>query len=119
MADQNPTGRGAAVALNLPVDQIRFLRSTFKSARAGIYDELREYPGQLGEPSRLRREVVVYGRLLTALDELVVFPDPDLRDVVSDLAKIIDDSNEYGRVVAEHGALHGLLDQLGGNGVVL
>ena len=36
MADENPTGPGAAVALNLPADQVRFLRSTFKSARAGI-----------------------------------------------------------------------------------
>jgi hypothetical protein len=31
MADENPTGRGTAVALNLPADQICFLRSTFKS----------------------------------------------------------------------------------------
>jgi hypothetical protein len=114
MADENPTGPGAAVALNLPADQIRFLRSTFKSARAGIYDELREYPGQLGEPGRLRREAVVYGRLLTALDELVIVPDRDVRDVVGDLAGVIDTGNEYGRVIAEHEALHGLLSQLGG-----
>jgi len=114
MADENPTGPGVAVALNLPADQIRFLRSTFKSARAGIYDELREYPGQLGEPGRLRREVLVYGRLLAALDELVIVPDRDVRDVLGDLAGIIDSSNEYSRVIAEHEALHGLLDQLGG-----
>jgi len=114
MADENPTGPGAAVALNLPADQIRFLRSTFKSARAGIYDELREYPGQLREPARLRREIVLYGRLLTALDELVIVPDREVRDVVGDLAGIIDSGNEYSRVVAEHEALHGLLDQLDG-----
>jgi hypothetical protein len=119
MADQNSTSTGTAVALNLPADHVRFLRSTFKSARAGIYDELREYPGQLGEPSRLRREAIVYGRLLTALDELVIVPDADVHVVLGDLAKIIDDSNEYGRVIAEHGALHGLLDQLGGSGVAL
>ena len=113
MADQNPTGRRPAVALNLPADQIRFLRCTFKSARAGIYDELREYPGQLREPARLRREVVVYGRLLTALDELVIVPD---RDVLGDLAGIIDSGNEYSRVVAEHEALQELLDQLDGGG---
>jgi hypothetical protein len=114
MADENPTGPGTAVALNLPADRIRFLRSTFKSARAGIYDELREFPGQLGEPGRLRREALVYGRLLTALDELVIVPDADVHVVLGDLAKIIDESNEYSRVVAEHEALHGLLDQLGG-----
>jgi len=114
MADENPTGRGAAVALDLPADQARFLRSTFRSAQAGIRDELREYPKQLNEPSRLRHEEATYGRLLAALDELVIVPDPDVRGVVGDLAHVIDSGNEYCRVVTEHEALHGLLDQLGG-----
>lgn len=64
----------------------------------------------------MRREVVVYGRLLTALDELVIVPDRDVRDVLGDLAGIIDSGNEYRRVVAEHEALQGLLDQLDGGG---
>jgi hypothetical protein len=112
MADQNPTGRGSAVALNLPADQVRFLRGLFKSARAGIRQELKEYPKQLKEPARLRREEAAYGRLLAALDELVIVPDADVRDVLGDLVGIIDRSNEYRRVVAEHEALHGLLDQI-------
>ena len=115
MADQNPTGRGAAVALDLPVDHIRFLRGVFEKARDGINDELEEFPDQL-DPKRLHREHAVYGRLLTALDELVIVPDRDVSDVVGDLAGVIDGSNEYGRVVAEHEALHGLLDQLKGGG---
>jgi hypothetical protein len=114
MADQNPTGRGAAVALKIPVDQVRFLRSTFRSAQAGIRDELREYPKQLKEPTRLRREEDAYGRLLVALDECVIVPDSDVRVVVRDLAKIIDGSNEYERVITEHEALHGLLGQIAG-----
>jgi hypothetical protein len=44
-----------------------------------------------------------------ALDELVIVPDADVRDVLGDLAGIIDRSNEYRRVVCEHEALHGLL----------
>jgi hypothetical protein len=116
MADENPTGRGSAVALSIPADQARFLRGTFRSARAGIRDELREYPKQLKEPTRLRREEAAYGRLLAALDELVIVPDNDLRTVLSDLAQVIDSGNEYPRVVTEHEALHGLLDQLGGGG---
>ena len=44
MADENPTGRDAAVALKLPADHVCFLRSTFRSAKAGIRDELKEYP---------------------------------------------------------------------------
>lgn len=112
MAGENPTGRGAAVALSIPADHARFLRSTFRSARAGIRDELREYPKQLKEPSRLRREEAAYGRLLTALDELVIVPNADARDVLGDLSEMIDKSNEYTRVVSEHDALYGLLDQI-------
>ena len=114
MAGENPTGRGAAVALKISADQIRFLRSTFRSAQAGVSDELREYPKQLKEPARLRREGAAYGRLLAALDELVIVPDPDVCGVVRDLAQVIDSGNEYRRVVTEHEALHGLLDQLRG-----
>jgi hypothetical protein len=114
MAGQNPTGRGAAVALDLPVEHIRFLRGVFEQARDGISDELEEFPDQL-DLKRLHREHAVYGRLLTALDELVIVPDHDVRDVVGDLAGVIDRSNEYERVVSEHEALHRLLDQLKGD----
>jgi hypothetical protein len=114
IADQNPTGRGAAVALKLPADHIRFLRETFTIARAGVRDELKDYPKQLKDPDYLRREVVVYGRLLAALDELVIVPDADMLVILADLAQVIDAGNEYSRVLAEHEALHGLLDQLSG-----
>ena len=117
MADENPTGRGFAVALNIPADQVGFLRGLFTSARAGVRQELKEYPDQLKEPARLRREDAAYGRLLAALDELVIIPDDGLRAVLGDLAKIIDSGNEYSRVVAEHEALHGLLGQLKGGEV--
>jgi hypothetical protein len=113
MADQNPTGHGAAVALHVPADHVRFLRSTFEKARAGVKDELEEFPDRL-DPKRLEREEAVYARLLVALDELVIVPDRDTRDLLSDLAGIVDRANEYSRVVEEHEALHGLLEQLGG-----
>jgi hypothetical protein len=113
MADQNPTGRGAAVALDLPVDHVRFLRGVFEKASDGISDELEEFPDQL-DPKRLHREHAAYGRLLRALDELVIVPDHDVCDVVGDLAGVIDRSNEYERVISEHEALHRLLDQLKG-----
>lgn len=113
MADENPTGRGSAVALSISADQARFLRSTFEKARAGVKDELEEFPDQL-DPKRLEREEAAYARLTAALDELVIVPDRDVRHLLSDLAGIIDTGNEYSRVVAEHEALHGLLAQLGG-----
>ena len=114
MATDNPTGRGAAVALKLPADHIRFLRGVFEKARDGIDDELKEFSAQL-DPKRLHREHAAYGRLLTALDELVIVPDRDARDVVGDLIQVIDQGNEYERVLCEHEALHGLLAQLGGS----
>lgn len=116
MADENPTGSGKAVALKLPADHVRFLRDTFGDAHAGVRDEL-ENSKRLRDPDRLRREKAVYGRLLAALDELAIVPDHDVREVLASLAQIIDASNEYERVVAEHEALHGLLDQIkGGEG---
>jgi hypothetical protein len=114
MANTNPTGRGAAVALSIPADQVRFLRSTFEQARAGVCEELREHPGSPSRARTLGREEAAYGRLLTALEECVIVPDDDVRVVVGDLAKMIDGSNEYERVVSEHEALHDLLGQIGG-----
>jgi hypothetical protein len=113
MADQNPTGSGAAVALELPADHVRFLRGVFEKARDGIKDELEEFPDQL-DPKCLHREHAVYGCLLTAMDELEIVPDADTHLVLTDLAKVIDAGNEFSRVVAEHTALHDLLVQLGG-----
>ncbi len=113
MADQNPTGRGSAVVLSIPADQAHFLRSTFEKARAGVKDELEEFPDHL-DPERLQREEAAYTRLLAALDELVIVPDRDALDVLGDLAGIIDEGNEYRRVASEHEALHGLLAQLRG-----
>jgi hypothetical protein len=113
MADQNPTGSGAAVALELPANHVRFLRGTFEKARAGVKDELEEFPDQL-DPERLQREEAVYARLLAALDELVIVPDQDVLDVLGDLAQVIDQGNEHHRIIAEHEALHGLLAQLRG-----
>jgi hypothetical protein len=112
MASDNPTGRGASVALTVPVDQARFLRGIFKAAREGVRDELTSFPEKLRDPSRLRCEEAAYGRLLAALDTGVIVPDRDVRDVLGDLARVIDAENEYGRVIVEHEALHGLLGQL-------
>jgi hypothetical protein len=112
MANENPKGRGAAVALKLPVDHVRFLRDVFEQAHDGVRDELREYPESLKDPERLRREDAAYGLLLTSLDEPVIVPSPDVLAILADLATMIDAGNEHARVVTEHEALNGLLDQL-------
>ncbi len=112
MANENPMGRGAAVALQFPAGHVRFLRETFKDALDGVRDE-RAHAKRPKDPDRLRREEAAYGRLLAALDGLVIVPDDEVREVVAALAQVIDTSNEYERVVAEHEALHGLLAQIG------
>ena len=112
MADQDPTRRGASVALNLPDDHVRFLRGVFTDARVGLRDELTEHRDDLKDPERLSREEAAYGRVLVALVEMAVVADAELLGVVSNLADVIDRSNEYDRVVMEHEALHGFLDQL-------
>ncbi len=113
MADRNPTGRGVAVALQFPAGHVRFLRETFEDALDGVRDELANAK-RPKDPNHLRREEAAYGRLLAALDELVIVPDDEVRAVLTNLARIIDGSNEYARVVAEHEALYGLLGQIGG-----
>lgn len=114
MADTDPTAGGWTVALTISPEDRRFLRLTFEMAREGIRDELTEHPDRLREPVRVRRESAVYGRLIDALDTGRIAPDRDARDLLRHLADVIDQGNEYERVIAEHETLHGLLDQLGG-----
>ncbi len=113
MADENPTGAGDAVALTIPAKHRKFLRDLFEIARAGIREELAQYPKQLQEPRRLHREEAVYEKLLETLDTGSIVPGRDVRDVLRDLAEIYDRENEYERVVSEHEALHGLLGSAG------
>jgi len=111
MADSDPTGDGSTVALNLPADHVRFLRETLQDAREGVRDEL-AHAKRPKDPGRLRREEAAYGRLLAALDGLPIVPDDEVREVVGNLAQIIDTSNEYERVTAEHEAFANLIGQI-------
>lgn len=112
MARTNPTGDGVLVALTIPPDDGRFLRGVFTMARDGIRDELTEYPKELREPARLHREEAAYERLLAALDAGEIVADGEVLRVLTDLAEMIDRTNEYERVVAEHAALLGVRDQI-------
>lgn len=114
MSCPKPTEDGNVVVLAIPTKQRKFLRDLFEIARNGIREELAQYPKQLKEPHRLHREEVVYDKLLASLDTGSIVPDRNVRDVLRDLAQIYDRANEYKRVVSEHEALHGLLDQLTG-----
>jgi hypothetical protein len=104
------------VALTVSTEHRDFLRGIFEAARGGICDELAEYPDQLREPRQLHREEAVYDALLAALDSGSIVAAADICQVLSDLAKIIDDDNEYERIVIEHHALYGLLGQIEAEG---
>lgn len=114
MANQNPTGDGDAAVLTIPAKHRKFLRRVFEMARDGIRQERDEFPKTLREPTRLAREETVYGKLLAALDGEQIHVDADVRDVLTDLALMIDRENEYRRVIAEHEALLGLREQVAG-----
>jgi hypothetical protein len=114
MANQNPTGGGAIVALTLRSKDRKFLRGFFTDAREGIRDDLTHFPDRVKDPVRLQREEAVYEALLAALDSGSLAVSGDIRCVLCDLALMIDRENEYERVVAEHAALLGIRQQITG-----
>jgi hypothetical protein len=113
MAKQNPTGSGAIALAVSPKDR-KFLYGVFTGVREGVRDDLASFPDQVRNPATLRREEAAYEALLVALDSGSLIVSGDIRCVLCDLALTIDRENEYDRVVAEHAALLGLRDQLGG-----
>jgi hypothetical protein len=100
------------LTLRIPRRDAEFLRRVFEMALDGIRDELESYPEDLREPTHLGREEGIYAALLAALDGESIAPDRHLREVLRDLAEMIDRENEYERVVAEHAALLGLHKQI-------
>lgn len=112
MAEFDLTNDKAPVQLDVPRRDRMFLKEVLTMARDGVREELREHGERLREPRRLRREEAAYERLLRAVDEQRVFPDPELCGVLDELADIVDGSNEYVRVMAEHKAMRGLLAAL-------
>jgi hypothetical protein len=88
------------------------LRGLFKSARAGVRQELKEYPDQLKEPARLRREDAAYGRLLAALDELVVVSTTICEPSWATSQRSSTAATSTAGLSPSTRALHGLLGQL-------
>jgi hypothetical protein len=109
MATDHPT----AWPLRTPERHRAFLSETFRLGHAAIAESL-EHPDRLPDPDRQRREAGAYERLTEALRTGSIVPDPDVRGVVGELLDATDEANEFPRAFAEHAALVGLLDQLGG-----
>jgi hypothetical protein len=112
MPNPDPTGRGHAVALSIPATHAEFLRRTFSAVQSGLLDDLASHPERLRDPACSRREADAFGRLLAAIDTSACVRDAEVCSVLGDLARSVDEANEYERVTAEHAALRRLIDQL-------
>lgn len=112
MAGNDPTKDTAPVSLDVCGRGRKFLQELFEMARDGVREELRAHGQRVSSPGLLRRELAAYERLLDGLDRRQLEPHPDLVAILNELAEVVDESNEYRRVVAEHEALHGLIDSL-------
>ena len=114
MSCSQPTGGTEAVALDLPDPQRKILRSTLTSCLEGVNEDLKQ-PERLSVRVDVEREAGAYGRLLAALDAgEITIPDEAARQAVEALALAIEKDTDYRQLVAEHDALFGLLDLLGG-----
>jgi hypothetical protein len=112
MADGNPTGGGRMALLDLPPKHVTILRRTLSDSLAGVRDDLKA-PERMPSPAKATREAAAYKRLLRALSYgWIKLPDEAAREAVAAIAAASDKQNEYEAVVAEHDALHGLLDRL-------
>ncbi len=117
MADQNPTGGGQAVPLDLPAPQVVLLRQTLTSCLVGVKGDLAR-ADEIPNADKARKEASAYWRLLRGLRRgEVVVPDEPAREAVATIAAEADRENNYAGVVAEHDALHGLLGVLEGGAV--
>jgi hypothetical protein len=112
MANENPTGGGAAVALRLPPPPSAFLQQALAGIQAGLVGDLAEFPDGLRDPDRTRQEADACGRLLAAFESGAIVPDRNVVAVLTDAAWANDEGNEYERVVFEHRAFCGLLAQV-------
>jgi len=111
MADSNPTGPGATVALTMQSHHVSFLKGVLETCKRGVEGDLAS-AGSHPNRERAEREAAAYGHLLRSLDSRAIVPDVNVIEVVERLAESVDTENDYDRAVREHRALCGLLGQL-------
>lgn len=115
MANQNPTGDGSAVALEISPRNVAILRPILEMVRDGARDDFSTAP-LAARPEVARADEHAYRVLRAALDRGTIVPAPHICRALGELAESIDEANEYERVVAEHDALVDLRRQVCGVG---
>lgn len=114
MSCSQPTGGSEAVALDLPDSQRKILRSTLTDCLEGVSGDLK-HPERLPDAEKAQRESDAYRRLLAALDAgEITLPDEAAREAVEVMVVAVEEDTNYWEIIAEHDALFGLLDLLGG-----
>jgi len=112
MADQNPTGGGYLVPLDLPAKHIAILRRTLDHCLEGVRGDLSGW-ARMPNLHQAHREACAYDRLLRALNcGRVSVPDEAAREAVACIAAEADRENNFAAVLAEHNAFQGLLAKL-------
>jgi hypothetical protein len=116
MPSTNPTGEGSPVPLNLPIEQVSFLRDEMTGWLSSLRQDLKT-PKKLEDPDRCQREAEAVERLLVGLTIGQLFiPDEEAEAFLRAAVESHDKENGYGEVVAAHDAMHGLLAVLEGDG---
>ncbi len=114
MPSTNPTGDGSLVALDLPPEQVSFLRDEMVGWLGSLRSDLRT-PDGLEDPDRTQREAEAIERLLVGLTVSQLFvPDEEAEAFLRGALRSHDNENGYREVVAAHDALNGLLTVLEG-----
>lgn len=82
MADENPTGGGSLVPLDLPPQHLPILRDRLTMWLDGLREDL-ETPDRMQRPDRARREVGAFEQLQTALvTGKICLPDETARAAI-------------------------------------
>jgi hypothetical protein len=108
-----PTGARSRVSLRTPGRHLGFLTETFRLVRGAAIDALAP-PDRPRDRPPGRRDADALERLIAGVRACEIeIPDANALRVLEAVLEAADAGTEYGRVVAEHAALVGVLGQLG------
>lgn len=104
---------GAPILLAVDPRYVDFLRDHFAGIRAGLLDDLAHHTHQLRDAAGDRIAVERLARWLAELDShRLIGAKAELQHVLVVHLRVVDEYNEYARVVEEHDAFAHLLAKL-------